>query len=376
MRNLRLAVVLSATLLLAACSEDGSDGASCPITGPNTWSAPAWQTNAAQALALRGQLDALVGAAGMRGVEQGSVTLDRAQLDALYNAGTVSVADVATPAYDAVVNQAFDEFIAAIAAGAGDPIDDSGLWTPGPNGGIYAESTRAINAGGIEVRQIIDKGLFAGGALYNYAVSLTAGTITPATIDAIAAAWGSNENLDATGALTDSANYSNQMQFFDEIAAALTDAKAYAAESGCTAERDEALVVAFRNWEQSMLARTVYYANVMKAEIEEGTTDDDLINGLHELGEGLGLAYGFKGVESPASGPLAGAATLITGDEVDDITDAVGLNQADPNASTSGLFLEDAEEFAAAVADLEAVVADVYDLTEAEIAAYREPTGD
>ena len=34
------------------------------------------------------------------------------------------------------------------------------------NGGIYGTSPRGMNAGGIEVRQIVAKGLFAGGALY------------------------------------------------------------------------------------------------------------------------------------------------------------------------------------------------------------------
>lgn len=379
MRNRRSVILLASHLFLAAaCGGGGSDGdgTSCPVRGPNTWSAPAWSTNAATALALRAQLDALVGATGMRGAEQGMVTLNRAQLDALYDAGTPSIEDVATAAHDAVVEQAFDEFIAALAAGQGDPISDSGEWTPGPNGGIFGEPMRGINAGGIEVRQIVDKGLFAGGALYNYAVGLTAGTITPATIDAIAAAWGSNENLDPAGSLTDSANYSNLMRFFDEIAGALTDAKAYAAEADCTAERDEALVTAFRNWEQSMLARTVYYANVMKTELETGTSDDDLINGLHELGEGLGLALGFRGIPDPATGPLAGAATTITDADLDQIAAAVGVNQTDFNASTSGLFIEDAEAFADGVADLEGVVADVYDLTDADIASYRTPTGD
>ena len=377
MRHFRSAIVLtSSVLLLSACGGDGGGGSSCTVTPPATWSAPAWATNAAEALALRAQLDALVGATGMRGAEQGTVVLNRAQLDALYNAGTVSIADVATPAYDDVVDQTFDEFLAAITAGPDDPINSSGLWTPGPNGGIYGASMRTLNAGGIEIRQLVDKGLYTGGGLYNYAVSLTAGTITPATIDAIAAAWGSNENLDPAGALTDSANYSNQMQFFDEIAAALIDAKAYAADSDCTEERDEALVRAFRNWEQSMVARTVYYANVMKTELETGTTDDDLINGLHELGEGLGLTFGFRGIIDPVSGPLAGDATVIDNADIDLITTALGLNQADFNASISGLYIEDADDFAEAVAEMEDVVAGVYDLTEAEIAAYRAPTGD
>ena len=141
-------------------------------------------------------------------------------------------------------------------------------------------------------------------------------------------------------------------------------------------ERDAALVVAFRNWEQSMLARTVYYANVMKTELASGVTHDDLINGLHEMSEGLGLALGFHDVEDPTTGPLAGAPTTISDADLDQIAAAVGFDFTDLNASTTALFVEDADELAAAVAQLEGVVADAYDLTEAEIASYRAPTGD
>ena len=55
------------------------------------------------------------------------------------------------------------------------------------------------------------------------------------------------------------ANYSKGMGFHAPIAKTLTDAKAYAADPKCTAERDAAIVAFFRQWEQSMLARFMFY---------------------------------------------------------------------------------------------------------------------
>jgi hypothetical protein len=311
----------------------------------------------------------------MRGAEQGTVVIGGvSQLVALYEDGSPSLADVTTPAYDAIVNDVFDEFVALLTAGAGVPIDESGLWMPGPDGGIFGDSSRGINAGGLEIRQLADKGLFAGAALYNYALSLTTASISAATIDALAAAWGANDTLDPAGDLTDSANYSYQMGFHAAIAAALTDAKAFAADSACTAELDESLRTFFRTWEQSMLARVIYYANRGSTMVAAATSDNELIEALHQLAEGVGLGLGFLGVPDPTSGPLAGDAVTITDAELAGIMEALGVEASNLNASTTGLFVEDAAAFAAAVLTVEGFVADVYDLDQAEIESYRNPT--
>lgn len=346
----------------------------CAVT-PGAWSAPAWATNAADALALRAQLGALTGASAMRGAEQGTVVLGGVQqLFDLYHAGDPSLADVANPGFDGIADESFAEFVAAINAGAGDPVDPSGNWAPGANGGIYGNSMRGMNAGGIEVRQIVDKGLFAGGALYRHALQLTEGPIDPATIDALAAAWGANETLDPSGTLVHSANYSRQMGFFAEMAAALTEAKAYAADGGCVAERDAAIVTFFRLWEQSMFARFVYYANLAKTLTGGNTGDNDEVEGLHQLSEGLGLVLGYRALPNAASGPLAGASRSSTDTEIDAIVAALRVNLADLNSSTTGLFIGQPDPYAAAVTAVENTVADIFDLDAAEIQSYRTPT--
>lgn len=346
----------------------------CAVT-PGAWSAPAWATNAADALALRAQLGALTGASAMRGAEQGTVVLGGvSQLNDLYETGDPSLADVAHAGFDPLVADAFADFVALVDAGGGDPIDDDGNWAPGPNGGIFGNSQRGLNAGGIESRQIVDKGLFAGGALYPYAVRLTEGPIAPETIDALAAAWGGNETLDPAGTLIHSANYSRQMGFHAAIAAALTDAKAYAADGACGAERDEAIVRFFRLWEQSMYARSVFYVNRGLTLSTGATGDNDHVEALHQLGEGIGLAAGFRGLANPTSGPLAGAGRTIADAAIDQILAAHRFNAGDQSASTTGTFIGDPEDFGAAALAVEAAVAEAFDLEQSEVEAYRSPT--
>src|SRR5688500_4534117 len=214
-------------LLLAACGDgttppvqpdsqpptpDAPPEVTCMVT-PGAWSAPNFATNAAEPLALRAQLDMLTGNPTMRGAESGTVVVDDvADLNAVYNGGTPALSSIVSPAMDAIVDDAFAEFVPAILAGQRDLIDDTG-WNPGTDGGIFGMRRAAFNPGALEVRQIVDKGLFAGGGLYRYALGLTEGTIDEAMIDKLAAAWGSNATLDPMMMPQDSANYSFRMGF-------------------------------------------------------------------------------------------------------------------------------------------------------------------
>lgn len=353
-----------------ASQVDTDASTACTVTA---WSAPSFATNAAVALALRDQIDQLA-ATAMRGAEQETIVVDEvSDLTALYEAGDPSIADIVTPAFDAIADDVFADFVALIAAGPRDLVDENGDWMPGADGGIFGTSTRGINAGGLEVRQILDKGWFGGAVLYRYALSLTEGPITEATIDALAAAWGTNDTL-SFEERTDSANYSYGMGFHAPIAQVLTEAKAYAANPNCTAERDAAIVTLFRTWELAMVARTLFYANAASTTIAAATTDDELAAAFHELSEGLGLTLGFLGLTDPSSGPLSGEARVITDQQIETIMTALGVNIADLSASTTGSFIETPGDFATAVSSVESTVMAIYGLSAADIESYRAPT--
>lgn len=367
--------------LLVACALSGlaigctnPPASMCTVEPPATWEAPDWDANTAEALALRAQLDVLI-ADTMRAAETGEATVDGVEdLTGPYAAGNPSIESITTPFYAGIVGDVFSEFLEITAAGPQDLVDDEGAWSPGDAGGVFGASNRGINEGGLEVRQLADKGLFAGAALYNHALTLTEGDITPATIEALAALWGANPTLDAAGELTDSANYSHSMGYHADIRSSLIAARAYAADDACGAERDEAVVAFFRAWEQSMFARFVYYANAGASELGAAASDDDVAGGLHELAEGVGLALGFRGVPHPASGPLSGAGRVVTDAQIDEMMSAVGVNVDDLGASTTGEFVTDPAPFAEGVLEVEGIAAEAFDLQSADVEAWRNPT--
>lgn len=368
-----LAMALSVTGLSAVACGDASEGM-CEVTPPDSWEAPQFEANAATALALRAQLDALA-VERMRQAEQGMVSLEgAAELMELFEANNPSLASVTTDTYAAITEDAFEEMVEVVTAGPADLVDDAGAFVPGTAGGIFGTEMRGINEGGLEVRQLVDKGLFAGAALYNYALALTEGEIGPATVEAIAALWGANAELDAEGSLTDSANYSHRMGYHAAMRSSLIAAHAYAADANCVAERDAALVTAFRTWEQSMFARFVFYANAAATALGAAAGDDDVAAGLHQLAEGIGLAAGFYGVENPASGPLAQGARRITDAQIESMMDAVGVDLTDLGASTTGSFVSDPAALVEAVGEIESIAAEAFELDAADVEAWRAPT--
>ncbi|MCX4242475.1 hypothetical protein [Paraliomyxa miuraensis] len=370
----------------AVVDESGTSGESSGSSDTNDtetpacqvapWSAPDWDVNAASSLALRAQLDMLTGDPTMRGAETGAVVVDDVSvLTDAWEAGDPSLASVANPGFDAIVQDVFEEFVEVIAAGDQDLMDGSlTMWMPGPDGGIWGDSDRGINEGGFEVRQLVDKGGYSGGINYAYAMSLTTGDVDAATIDAIAAIWGTNADLDGMGELTDGANYSYQMGFHGPMAEALAAAKSYAGDPACTAERDEALVSFFRLWEQSMLARLVFYGNRAAGKLLMAADQSGFADVLHDLGEGLGLVVGFYGLPDPGAGPLGGAGRIITDADIEAIADAFGLDLGDIGASSTGTFLESLPEYEAAVDEAEDLVMGVYGVDAATIQGWAMPT--
>ncbi len=363
----RFALLGALSLAMLGCDT----GDTCGITPPASWEATDFSSNAAESLALRARLDAFA-ADAMRAAEQGTQSVDEATLQALFDDGAPSVKDITTPTWRPIVDDAFVSFVAVIDAGVQDLTDDQGQWTPGDHGGIWEVDARGINAGGIEVRQIVDKGLFGGGALYPHALTLTEGDLDPAAIEAIAALWGADATLDPDQR-TDSANYSYGMGDYGPISASFVAAHAYAADPACAVERDAALTTALRTWERSLMARFVYYANAASPLLAAPGSDADLAQALHALAEGLGLGLGFLGVPSPASGPLADAGRVVTDAEVEAMMDRFGLAIGDVDASTTGAFIEDPAGYQEAVDGLEALVGEVYGLSADDVAAFRTP---
>jgi hypothetical protein len=329
---------------------------------PAVWDAPDWDANTVEALALRGQLGTL--ASGMREVEEGA-SFDAASLNADFNAGDPSLSDVTHAGYAPIITDSFTEFGELVAVGAIEPFDGEGAWAPGDHGGIMGTDARGLNEGGIEVRQLVDKGLFGGGALYAYALDLTADGVDAAEVEAIAAVWGADETLTIEGTLDDSANYGASMGYFDAVADGLTAAHASPSD-------EQALVDAFRAWEISLFARFIHYLHVAVTDVQTSLEVDSFVHASHALSEGLGLVMGFHGLDGPSGGPLASAPRVATDAQIEAICEALGVDVSDLGASTLGALMTDPAAFDAARLEAEAAVANAFGLTADEVLAMRE----
>lgn len=342
---------------VSACSDDDNEGGSCEVSA---WSSEGFEDNAAEALALREAIRVLQSDL-MNAAEQetwGDAPTDppsEQDLIDAYEAGSPSIADVTAPALDALVRQVLADWSSAM---QNDPasyqfIDDTGsAWVAEGDGGVHerpldddgARRFRAYSASGVELRQIVDKGLFVG-ALYRYALSLTEGTITPATIHAIAAAWGANPSLNPTPGDTepqneDTAAYAYTMGLYDETTDALTAARAYAGNPDCTDKLDDAVVQVFRLWEEAAFARGTYYSGAPMRETLDPADPETVLEPLHGASEGYGLMAGMLGIENPASGPLASQARLSTDADIETALAALGLNiLSDLSAGSTGEWL-------------------------------------
>jgi hypothetical protein len=342
----------------------------CPLEA-SAWTAPDFARNAKDALALRKNLDALV--MSMRNAELKMEAAETATFETLLQAGAPNLAGFMDSTWQAILDDVFAEFAALTAVGAADLINSDNHWEPGEHGGLFGQDARGINAGGIEVRQIVDKGLYSGGALYRYALALTENEITSATVDALAAAWGSNETLSPEGK-TDSANYSFAMGFHGRITTALTDAKTFAADPRCDEERDEALERFFRGWEQAMVSRTLFYATFALEGLTTAVNDDVRADALHEYSEGLGLTLGFYRRPEVKAGPLAGRGAVLTDDDVEQVLTLLGVDVRDLNRSRIGEFINDPQQLKNALTAAEARLAAIFGWTEADLARFRNPT--
>ena len=343
---------------------------------PGEWAADNWADNVVVEMALSDGLASFTGDDLMRGAENGDVTVESVDdLTGPWDAGDPALSSMIHDGFAPIVTDAFEEFVDVVAEGSSSLMDTAGpTWTPGANGGIWGDDNRGVNEGGIEVRQIIDKGGFSAGGLYYHAAMLTEGDIDEATVDRIAYAWGANEALDPEGELDDGANYSYQQGFHAQMAESLIAAKAYAADPMCEAERDQAIVDFFQAWETSMASRHVFYMAAMALGLAGAATETDFAAALHELNEGIGLMAGFYGMPDPASGPLSGGARMITDT---DIEMTLGALDVDINAlgdSGTGLFVESLPNFETAQGEAEGVLMDVYGVDEATLAGWRTPT--
>ena len=346
-------VLVLAAPLFGACGEDASSSS--------------FEDSAAKGFALRGALADLVG--HMADVEKGDSSTTLAELQAMYDEGDPSLAMAVSPSFAPVAQDALTGFAELIEGGVRGGLVGAEGFAPGEHGGVYGESSRGIDEGGLELRQILDKGYFAGGGHFHYAMQLTTGSVNAQTLDEIEALFGGHGGQGES--IEDSADYAFDMGYHADAMAALDGARD-ALASG--AALDASLGEFFRIWEEAMYARFLYYAGAALALVEESTEEESVVEAIHQLSEGVGLVAGFRGLQMPSSGPLASATRRAPDTLVDELLTALGVNLQDLGASTTGPLLLDVDAYREAVRSLEAPLMTTFELNGAEIEFWYAPS--
>ncbi len=298
MKRFVLASALSISVL--ACGP-AVQPAICTAT---TYPEEGFTENAAQALTLRTALKSLNDP--MKLAESSTANLvTAAQLETLWAAGTPSLKSITTPAHQALVSEIFTKFAAA----------SGSTWTPvdppaGP-GGIYG--SWIFSSTGVDLRQVMEKGLFGSGH-YAEAARLMTPSATAADVDTMLALFGAHPSFPmddkaATNPDVMTAVYAKRRTNpaaatpgpYLAIKAAFMNARAAVTGGAeCTAQRDEAFASIREQWERTLLGTVVYYLTSSSATLEKpAPTVVEQASALHAIGETIGFLRGLRGL--PAS---------------------------------------------------------------------------
>lgn len=320
-------------LFSAACGEKEK----APLIIPANYDGASFVANTATQDAVRTQLEALV-AETKKGRTNG-VVVDFSTLTQLYNAGNPSLKSITTSYY-------------------ADRLDGAGNWLDQlsqASGGAYTPGTPAGQGGtfgaylfeenGLEIEQMVEKGLF-GAALYNHAVTLMQGNLSPASADQLVRIFGAHPDFPNTPTAANAANpdkfmanyaarrdkndgtglYSQMETAFIELQAALKAGNEY------NDERDRALAKIRLTWEKVNAGTIINYCHsVISTMSATNPTDANKASALHAYGECVGFIHGWRTIPQ--------AYKQITDTEIDEV---LALLNAPYNATpTSYKFITD-----------------------------------
>jgi len=353
-------LLLSVLALLTSCKQETE-----PLVIPDSYDGSGFAANAATELAVRSQLSAL--SSGMKVGRDAANTVDAATLESLFEAGSPSLSTVATDYYGGLV----EGWLPELAAASGQTYD----WenAPAGNGGVLG--SYLLDENGIELEQLVEKGLFAG-ALYNHAVTLVSGDITDATVDQLVAAWGAHPDFNNS----DNKDLHTNADIFNAKYAARRDQNdgnglytttvdqfiklqaAVAAGEDYNTDRDDAITEIMELWEKGSQATVINYLQAAITKLSATDLDDAARgSGIHSYSEAVGFLHGFKTSTSPYR--------IITDAQIDELLELMNASGAD---ATSYLLLTDAFNQLPKLQQAIDQIQTIYGFTNDEIESFRE----
>jgi len=290
--------ICSIALVFTACGEKDKDKA--PLSIPAAYDGTSFSANTVTQDAVRNQLEALV--TEIKKGRTAGVTVDYATISGIYTSGTPSLKSITT-AYYAGRLEGTGNWLDELAKASGGAYT---LGIPTGQGGTFGGFL--FDENGLEPEQLVDKGLF-GAALYNHAVSLMQGTMTPATADQLLRIFGAHPDFPNTPTAAKAANpdkfmanyaarrdkndgtglYFQMKNAFIKLQAALKAGDDY------NEERDEALVALRETWEKVNAGTMINYCHSVISTLS-ATNPSDAQKGsaLHAYGECVGFMHGWR----------------------------------------------------------------------------------
>ncbi|MDB4944373.1 MAG: hypothetical protein JWP97_3907 [Labilithrix sp.] len=290
-----------------AGAEGGTGLLSCGVPIPQTYDSPSFAANTSGELALQQAVVSLD--AKMKSAEGSApAAVTTADLSAIFAGGAPSLRSVAS----AFGQSTIDTYLTQLGDFAprtwttADPEGDGGT----TSGGRY-EGDVIVSATGLALRNATGATLL-NASLYNYALGLATGPITGATIDRVAAAYGTTpafSSLVADGggppdvlvaALASKRDdkVSSVPGPYRKIRSSLLVAKAAASDPDkCRADLDGAFRILFLEWEKSTYLGVIYALNqAATSALQVPQVPAKNVAALQSFGEAVGLAQSFKGI--------------------------------------------------------------------------------
>ncbi|MEJ1928765.1 hypothetical protein WDZ92_00635 [Nostoc sp. NIES-2111] len=326
--RLSLAGAFIAALFLSACKKEDTS----PAPTAASYDTTAFTPNSSAERALGDRLAALQ-AEMARGRNQ-AVKLDAATLQTLFTTGSPSLRSAATPYYAEQV----DRWLAELAAASGNTYVFD-LPEAGGQGGTSRDYGYLFDEHGVELEQLIDKGLY-GGALYHQVSILLTQPLTPAVPDKILGVLGMSPLFPSSnnaikhrrpdrqlGAYLARRDKNEGNGFYARVKKALTTLQTGAkAGSGYGAEQQAAATEIRHAIEEATAASVIHYCYQVTTQLGVANlTEQQRGAAMHAYAEGVGFAHGWRGLPTRAR--------RITDAQIDEVLALFGAPVNGPTTS-------------------------------------------
>lgn len=355
-------ICIAVAVGLFACS-DGGLNPRPDLVVPETYDSTTWRTSAVVELDVQAALIRLTSEI-QKGRTPGA-TVDASTTALLFSA----LRGVTTTYYAGRI----DEWLPALSAVSGGTFDWRKDASENGQGGTFGGYL--FDAHGIELEQLIEKGLFAA-AQYNHAIAVIAESASQKNVDRVLAAYGAHPAFANTGTSgkanrdVHSANYAarrsdtaDKNSLYELIKRSFLTARA-AANAGAEYHSDYRTAMAdIRvNWERAIMGTVANYL-YSATEVLKTTNPEDakVASAMHAYGEALGFIHGWR--------TIAPQYRIVQDATIDQLLATLGV-PLDGTPSTLTLF-RNPEQGIVAFETALASIRQLYGFTDAEMAGFK-----